>query len=244
MNNEDSIHNLLTTILSSNVDSARRIAIRNANITPEHINIALDDVKYDIRSLAIQNKNVNEDNITKALKDNDPLIRLLAIQQPKVNEGHLGRALYDDNVHVRYEAAISNKLPYFLIHKALTDESIVIKEAAIGNENCDYIGFEYGINEAIENDYTTVIMAALNNKHCPISVLLKLFKHEDEIIRLRAYTHMSVTFKYRLEGLKDKSNLVKIGIAQHLNMPNEEIEKLKTTYDSNFLDWIEGFFKK
>ena len=51
--------------------SVRRAAIKNPNITSDHINKALDDPEQSVKIFAIEHKNATRENIHKALEDTD-----------------------------------------------------------------------------------------------------------------------------------------------------------------------------
>ena len=82
-------------------------ALRNQNITPDHITTALNDRNKNVRKEAIENGGgaVNETHINKALGDTNKWVRRAAIHSGNVTEGNITNALKNDDVDVRICAA-------------------------------------------------------------------------------------------------------------------------------------------
>ena len=146
-------------------NTEKEYALKNPNVTQEHITQALNDSNRDIRKSAIQNSKVtlkpehiskvldnpNEDtqtkaiavrrpeataeHITKGLDHNNSYVRHFAIKNPNANEDHITKALYDPNADVRRSAIFHPKATSEHITKALNDNDEDVVQAAIKHPN-------------------------------------------------------------------------------------------------------------
>ena len=118
----------------------RMKAIKNPDVTAEHISRALEDEDGDVRQAAISNKNATAAHIDKALEDEDPWVREEAIRHRNATAKHISRALEDKDPFVRESAVRRPNATAEHIQTALKDSDETVKTIAqMRKDSGDYI---------------------------------------------------------------------------------------------------------
>jgi hypothetical protein len=145
----------LTNHLKSSKFTERYAVLRHKNVTPEHIEMAVNDSNRHVRrevakSLllkpehitkimdnpnensrvkmeAVQNPNATAEHISKALDSDDHDVRLYAMRNPNVNADHISKALdVDQPHHIRQMALQHRKVTPSHIAKVLSHNPRVL----------------------------------------------------------------------------------------------------------------------
>lgn len=100
-------------------------------ITPEHLNRALDDSDWRVRYRASYHPNASSDNINKALSDQDVAVRTSALENPNIEEHHISKALNDSDANVRSDAIKHPKATENHLRSAIMDSNSDIRHYAV-----------------------------------------------------------------------------------------------------------------
>lgn len=118
-------------------DAEQRISVfsdyDDNEITPDHLNKALDDSDWRVRYRASYHPNASSDNISKALSDQDVAVRTSALENPNVEEHHISKALNDNDVNVRYAAINHPKATENHFRTAIMDINQDVRYSAVDN---------------------------------------------------------------------------------------------------------------
>ena len=126
----DRIHTQL-----DNPDVEQRIGVfsdyDDSEITPDHLNKALDDSDWRVRYRAAYHPNASSDNIHKALSDEDVAVRTSALENPNIEEHHISKALNDSDANVRSDAIKHPKATENHLRSAIMDSNSDIRHYAV-----------------------------------------------------------------------------------------------------------------
>lgn len=126
----DRIHTQL-----DNPDVEQRIGVfsdyDDSEITPDHLNKALDDSDWRVRYRAAYHPNASSDNIHKALSDEDVAVRTSALENPNIEEHHISKALNDSDANVRSDAIKHPKTTENHLRSAIMDSNSDIRHYAV-----------------------------------------------------------------------------------------------------------------
>ncbi len=100
-------------------------------ITPDHLNKALDDSDWRIRYRAAYHPSASSDNIHKALSDSDVAVRTAALENPNVNTEHISKALNDLDATVRFDAVNHPKATPENLRVGIKDSSQDVRHSAV-----------------------------------------------------------------------------------------------------------------
>lgn len=128
----------LSNALDDSDDEYRLEAISHKNIKPIHIDKALTDTYYMVRTFAAQNPNATISHLFTAMGDSHPLVRAAAMNNPNAIGWHIDLGLNDkDSNVVRNAASHPNATESYIdsaLHYRGEDWPKVIK-AAVTNKN-------------------------------------------------------------------------------------------------------------
>ena len=118
-----------------NPDVEQRIGVfsdyDDSEITPDHLNKALDDSDWRVRYRAAYHPNASSDNIHKALSDEDVAVRTSALENPNIEEHHISKALNDSDTNVRSDAIKHPKTTENHLRSAIMDSNSDIRHYAV-----------------------------------------------------------------------------------------------------------------
>ena len=110
-------------------------AIKHPNATSQQIDKALNDKDSEVRKAAIKHPNASSQNIDKALNDRNWEVRYYAIQHPNATSKHIDKALNDKDWRVRRVAIQHPNATKQHIDKGLNDQEYCVREVAIKRLN-------------------------------------------------------------------------------------------------------------
>jgi hypothetical protein len=176
------------------------------NLTPEHINTALDNPYHLVRQYAIYSPKASAENITKALVDEDRHVRESAISHPNATAEHVTKALDDSDPSIRFKAIRKTSLvtPEH-INKALDDPHQDIREEAISRPNAT----SENITKALDNKDPYIRRLAMNTPATTEEHITKGLNDEDSGVRFDAIRSDKVTPEHITKALDDKVDYIR-----------------------------------
>ena len=112
----------------------RNEALNHPKLNAEHINNIINNDSYGDKAMSVlHHKNVTPEHIDKALDHSSWRVRREAIRSDKVTAAHIDKAMNDDEEDVRAEAVKHRLATTEHIEKGFEDESDTVKQAAASN---------------------------------------------------------------------------------------------------------------
>jgi len=233
--------------LTSDVPEVLAAAIKHPNVTPEHIDKALDYHFRNVRVAAINHPNASEENINKALQDEDTDVRVAAIQNPNATIKNISKAMQDKDRYIRDKALQHPKVTAELITKVLDGDDIDLKYRALQHPNCTAehitkalddpdkevrtIAIRHAnatvehISKALVDRNTDVRYFAIQHPNCTAEHITKALDDPDWDTRRAAIKNPKATAEHITKALQDKELGVRLLAVKHTNATAEHINK-------------------
>jgi hypothetical protein len=129
------IHKALDNEHMDNYDKADIFKYGKGNITPEHIDKALDYKSGMVREAALEHPNASPDNLIKGINHLDAVTQMVALQHKNVNDKVINHALSHEDNYVRMNILKNPNIKPHHIDAAMNDVDQQVRKTATDIKN-------------------------------------------------------------------------------------------------------------
>lgn len=237
----EQLNNAINGGASSHIVKA---ALNNPNITPEHINTALNHDSSIVRGRAAEMATTPE-NIDKALRDDHAHVRAKVASNPNASSAHISKALEDDESTVRTAAIRNPKATHDHLMKAVADPNRHVYEAAMEHPKIkpEHLIAAMDANSKAEtpspfggsSPQKSRKMKAIAHPSANPAVIDRALSDKSDDVRAAAAEHPNASSENLHKALGDTSSYVRSMALEHPNITSEHIDKALNDSDSRIV---------